>query len=521
MADDNNEVKDELPRCSTLFLSKDGSQMQFYMTPCAMKTRLRPLIHNGGGQLSSKVSTDSIKLAVPGTVSNLSGYFSTEYIFDSIKHNKLQDMTNYRITSQIERKLEVENSEGKMKVRKRNGRIAYTPEEDLALLDFVNEYFTCYPIGGNALYKKAEKQKVTTHTWQSMRDHYLKVLHPKTKIDKRYSQLSLWTRGGKNSSGFKGNENKKHDRQKKTEKKSSITEERDARITRAQAARMKEENEKDEGTVKEDKENEEGDEKTDGNGEEKVDTSHEDTDETDSEAKNAVTTENFPDVESTAEVSSAGEDVDYDKQFDDNLLLIAYKSKQRPCVNHVWESSEDENKTEEKEVSSSQDTDSSVVTRRRKKLSGKKDKMSDFDGEVIFRKSPSVRKGPSDDEDEKRPLAKRSKMTTEFPPDHENGSRGKEAKEMEAHLHFYQQMRSNIEKMQSKNMTVPQIIHTLLVSSGDFGDAENYLKEGKEQWTPQEDKILLSKDKTGITSLAKKRGLQAVVDRMNFMEGTS
>ena len=76
--------------------------------------------------------------------------------------------------------------------------------------------------------------------------------------------------------------------------------------------------------------------------------------------------ENFPDVESTAEVSSAGEDVDYDKQFDDNLLLIAYKSKQRPCVNHVWESSEDENKTEEKEVSSSQDTDSSVVTRRRK-----------------------------------------------------------------------------------------------------------------------------------------------------------
>lgn len=36
----------------------------------------------------------------------------------------------------------------------------------------------------------------------------------------------------------------------------------------------------------------------------------------------------------------------------------------------------------------------------------------------------------------------------------------------------------NLQKMQSKNMTVPQIIHTLLVSSGDFGDAENYLKEG-------------------------------------------
>ena len=45
MADEGGEVEDELPRCSTLFLSEDGSQMLFYMTPCAMKTRLRPLIH--------------------------------------------------------------------------------------------------------------------------------------------------------------------------------------------------------------------------------------------------------------------------------------------------------------------------------------------------------------------------------------------------------------------------------------------------------------------------------------------
>lgn len=79
----------------------------------------------------------------------------------------------------------------------------------------------------------------------------------------------------------------------------------------------------------------------------------------------------------------------------------------------------------------------------------------------------------------------------------------------------------HLQKLQSKKLTVPQIIHTLLVSSGDFHHAENYLKDGKEQWTPQEDKILLSKDKTSITSLVKKRGLQAVMDRINFMEGTS
>lgn len=489
----------------------------------------------GGGQLSSKVSADSIKLAAPGTVGNLSDYVSTEYIFDSIKYNKLQDMTNYRINSKIAKKLKVENSESKIQVRKQNGRIAYTPEEDLALMDFVNEHFTCYPIGGNALYKKAENEKVTTHTWQSMRDHFLKVLHPKTKGNKQYSELSLWTRGGKSSSGNKGNKNKNHDRWKENRKKPYITKKRDARITRAQAAKTKEENKKVEGTGKEDEETEKGDGKTDESGEgtdetedetvEKKDKTddapNEDADDTDDEAKNAVTAENMPDVNSTAEVSSAGEDVDYDKQFDDSLLQIAYESKQRPCVYNVWESSEDGNKAEEKELSSSQDADSSVVTRRNKKLSDEQDKMNDFDGEVIFRKSPSVRKGPSDDDNEKRPLAKRSKTAMEFSPDHENDPRGKETREMEAHLHFYQQLRSNIEKMQSKKLTVPQIIHTLLVSSGDLGHAENYLKDGKEQWTSQEDKILLSKDKTGITSLAKKRGLKAVMDRINFIEGTN
>lgn len=176
----------------------------------------------GGGQLSSKVSADSIKLAAPGTVGNLSDYVSTEYIFDSIKYNKLQDMTNYRINSKIAKKLKVENSESKIQVRKQNGRIAYTPEEDLALMDFVNEHFTCYPIGGNALYKKAENEKVTTHTWQSMRDHFLKVLHPKTK-------------------GNKGNKNKNHDRWKENRKKPYITKKsKYLHVAHAKSSRMAE-----------------------------------------------------------------------------------------------------------------------------------------------------------------------------------------------------------------------------------------------------------------------------------------
>ena len=42
---------------------------------------------------------------------------------------------------------------------------------------------------------------------------------------------------------------------------------------------------------------------------------------------------------------------------------------------------------------------------------------------------------------------------------------------------------------------------------------------GKEQWTSKEDKILLSKDKDDISRLTKERGVNAVIDRINFMEG--
>lgn len=108
-------------------------------------------------------------------------------------------------------------------------------------MDFVNEHFTCYPIGGNALYKKAENEKVTTHTWQSMRDHFLKVLHPKTKGNKQYSELSLWTRGGKSSSGNKGNKNKNHDRWKENRKKPYITKKsKYLHVAHAKSSRMAE-----------------------------------------------------------------------------------------------------------------------------------------------------------------------------------------------------------------------------------------------------------------------------------------
>ena len=37
------------------------------------------------------------RLADPSGGGNLSGYISSDYIFDSIKHNRLQDLKKYRL----------------------------------------------------------------------------------------------------------------------------------------------------------------------------------------------------------------------------------------------------------------------------------------------------------------------------------------------------------------------------------------------------------------------------------------
>jgi len=60
------------------------------------------------------------------------------------------------------------------------GRTKYTEMEDDALEKFVLTHVEL-KVGGNVLWKEAAQQKVTPHSWQSMRDRYLKRILPRTK----------------------------------------------------------------------------------------------------------------------------------------------------------------------------------------------------------------------------------------------------------------------------------------------------------------------------------------------------
>lgn len=50
------------------------------------------------------------------------------------------------------------------------GRLAYTTEDDAAILSYVSKRRT--EIGGNCLWQEMEKQRVTSHSWQSMKYRY-------------------------------------------------------------------------------------------------------------------------------------------------------------------------------------------------------------------------------------------------------------------------------------------------------------------------------------------------------------
>lgn len=158
----------------------------------------------------------------------------------------------------------------------------------------------------------------------------------------------------------------------------------------------------------------------------------------------------MPDVASTDDIydeSTSAEEVDYDKLFDENLLKQAYKSKKKDSEVGS-DSTEDEDVAEENRVSSSQETAKRTATKRQKSPKKEQEKLSDFDGKVVFQddvKTPS-RKLHYDEEEveDKRPLAKRSKRDLESSPDDENTS-GKEKKQEEAFLKYYQALRSNLQ----------------------------------------------------------------------------
>lgn len=98
-------------------------------------------------------------------------YVSTQYIQDCIEKDEQLNLEDYRLNPEVAPRHSTrlsknrESSPGHL-----GGRVPYTAEDDAAILSYVSKHKA--DVGGNRLWQEMEKQRVTSHTWQSMKYRY-------------------------------------------------------------------------------------------------------------------------------------------------------------------------------------------------------------------------------------------------------------------------------------------------------------------------------------------------------------
>ncbi|XP_060067659.1 telomeric repeat-binding factor 2-interacting protein 1-like [Ylistrum balloti] len=174
-----------------LFTDDNGEPLIFYMRPCAAKTTLKPLVENGGGGMTVKVTKKCIKLAVETDQISSEDYISTKYILDCVKDNKLLAIDKYRLKPKkcsADHSLdEVEISDDlspAAKIQKTGtlplGRQKYTLQEDLSILNYFEKNRESISMwNGLKVWQTMSLLQVTEHSAESMKDRFRKKILPK------------------------------------------------------------------------------------------------------------------------------------------------------------------------------------------------------------------------------------------------------------------------------------------------------------------------------------------------------
>ncbi|NXY86538.1 TE2IP protein, partial [Alcedo cyanopectus] len=151
-------------RSRSLFLRDDGSPMRFYVRPGMAKLRLAPLVLAGGGRLCRVQEPGAVLLAQPGEAAP-GGAVSTEYVTECVERNERLPLEPFLLPAAAPAPLAASP----------RGRLAFSEAEDAALLRAVRGRGEARA-GGRAFWKELERAGVTRHSWQAMRDRYLRHL---------------------------------------------------------------------------------------------------------------------------------------------------------------------------------------------------------------------------------------------------------------------------------------------------------------------------------------------------------
>lgn len=161
-----------------LFLDTSGQQMRFFLRPGPTKEQISPLVTIGGGKMCRIQEPDAILLADPKDASSAmtstgQTYISIQYIRDCVEQNQLLDKDGYVINvgPSYQTRMNTRNLG--------NGRLGYSPEDDDAILKFIEKRQS--EAKGNLVWRELEDKKLTKHTWQSMKDRFKRHLQFKLK----------------------------------------------------------------------------------------------------------------------------------------------------------------------------------------------------------------------------------------------------------------------------------------------------------------------------------------------------
>ncbi|NWV34234.1 TE2IP protein, partial [Grantiella picta] len=151
-------------RSRSLFLWDDGRPMRFYLRPGQAKLRLAPLVLAGGGRLCRVQEPGAVLLAQPGEAAP-SGAVSTEYVTECVERNQRLPLEPFLLPAAPP-------------AAAPRGRLSFTEAEDAALLRAVRGQGTVR-VSGRALWVELERSGLTRHSWQAMRDRFLRYLRPR------------------------------------------------------------------------------------------------------------------------------------------------------------------------------------------------------------------------------------------------------------------------------------------------------------------------------------------------------
>lgn len=147
-----------------VFVWEDGTPMRFYIRPGMAKLRLAPLLLAGGAGLCRVQEPGAVHLVQPGEPAP-DGAVSTEYVMACVESQRRLPLDRYW------------HSGPAPPAASPRGRLPFTEAEDVALLRAVRERSGAR-VSGTALWKELECAGLTRHSWQAMRDRYLRHLRP-------------------------------------------------------------------------------------------------------------------------------------------------------------------------------------------------------------------------------------------------------------------------------------------------------------------------------------------------------